>query len=129
MQAKMIDLGVIGSHSRPGVSNDNPYSESLFRTVKYCHRWPSEGFKSLEDARSWVKGFAKWYNNEHRHSRIKFVTPAQRHNGADKAILAKRGELYSKAQEKHPNRWSKSIRNWDEIGNVELNPENKKEAA
>lgn len=129
MQAKMMDMGVIGSRSRPGVSNDNPYSESLFRTVKYCHRWPSEGFKSLEDARAWVKEFAQRYNNEHRHSRIKFVTPVQRHNGEDKAILAKRRELYKKAQEKHPNRWSKDIRNWDEIGDVELNPENKKEAA
>jgi len=129
MQAKMMDMGVIGSRSRPGVSNDNPYSESLFRTVKYCHRWPSEGFKSLEDARSWVKEFSQWYNNEHRHSRIKFVTPEQRHNGIDKVILAKRRELYTKAQEKHPRRWSKNIRNWNEIGNVELNPENKKEAA
>ena len=129
MQAKMNEMGVIGSRSRPGVSNDNPYSESLFRTVKYCRRWPSEGFKNLEEARLWVKGFANWYNNEHRHSRIKFVTPAQRHNGEDKAILAKRRELYSKAQEKHPNRWSKSTRNWDEISEVALNPENKKEAA
>ncbi len=129
MQAKMLDMGVIGSRSRPGVSNDNPYSESLFRTVKYCRRWPSEGFKSLEDARGWVKGFVQWYNNEHRHSRIKFVTPAQRHNGEDKAILAKRRELYRNAQEKKPSRWSKDTRNWEEIGDVELNPEKKKEAA
>ncbi|SUC14480.1 Integrase core domain [Proteus vulgaris] len=129
MQAKMLDMGVIGSRSRPGVSNDNPYSESLFRTVKYSHRWPSEGFKSLEDARAWMKGFAQWYNTEHRHSRIKFVTPAQRHNGEDKAILARRHELYTKAQKKNPNRWSKGIRNWEEIGDVKLNPENKKEAA
>nr|WP_246455048.1 IS3 family transposase [Thalassotalea piscium] len=129
MQAKMLDMGVIGSRSRPGVSNDNPYSESLFRTVKYNHRWPSEGFKSLGDARAWVRGFAQWYNNEHRHSRIKFVTPTQRHRGEDKAILAKRRELYSKAQENNPNRWSKGTRNWDEISEVELNPESKKEAA
>ena len=129
MQAKMVDMGVIGSRSRPGVSNDNPYSESLFRTVKYSHRWPSEGFKSLDDARAWVKSFVQWYNHEHRHSRIKFVTPAQRHKGEDKAILAKRRELYTKAKEKHPNRWSKSIRNWDEIGDVALNPEKKTKAA
>ncbi|CAH9066931.1 IS3 family transposase ISSba15 [Pseudoalteromonas sp. CIP111854] len=75
MQTKMIDMGVIGSRRRPGVSNDNPYSQSLFRTVKYCHRRPIEGFKSLEDVRSWVKDFSKWYNNEHRHNGIKFVTP------------------------------------------------------
>lgn len=129
MQAKMIEMGVIGSRSRPCVSNDNPYSESLFRTVKYCHRWPSEGFKSLDDARAWVNEFTQWYNTEHRHSRIKFVTPEQRHNGEDKAILLKRCELYKQAQQKRPDRWSKGTRNWDQIGEVTLNPENKKEAA
>lgn len=129
MQAKMGEMGVIGSRSRPGVSNDNPYSESLFRTVKYCRRWPSEGFKSLKDARAWVKDFVQWYNNEHRHSRIRFVTPAQRHNGEDKAILAKRRELYRKAREAKPNRWANGTRNWDEISEVELNPEKKKVAA
>ena len=87
MQAKMHDLGVISSGTRPRVSNDNPYSESLFRTVKYCPRWPSEGFNSLDGARKWVKGFVYWYNNEHRHSRIKFVTPNQRHQGLDIEIL------------------------------------------
>ncbi|WP_259386273.1 IS3 family transposase [Pseudoalteromonas sp. MSK9-3] len=129
MQAKMLEMGIIGSRSRPGVSNDNPYSGSLFRTIKYSHRWPSEGFKHLEDARSWVKGFTNWYNNTHRHSRIKFVTPGQRHSGEDRAILAKRRELYKKAQEKNANRWSKHTRNWDEISDVELNPENKREVA
>ena len=129
MQAKMIDMGVIGSRSRPGVSNDNPYSESLFRTVKYCRRWPSEGFKTLEEARVWVKEFVHWYNTEHRHSRIKFVTPEQRHKGDDHVILAKRAELYSKAKGTNPNRWSGETRNWDQIGAVELNPESKKEAA
>ena len=90
MRAKMYDLGVVTSRSRPRVSNDNPYSESLFRTVKYHPRWPSEGFKSLDEARKWVKEFVYWYNNEHRHSRIKFVTPCQRHDGLDVEILAKR---------------------------------------
>lgn len=120
MQAKMIDMGVIGSRSRPGVSNDNPYSESLFRTVKYNHRWSSEGFKSLEDARAWVKDFTQWYNNEHRHSHIKFVTPMQRHNGEDKAILAKRCELYQKAQERNPKRARKEpkmlVKEYQELG-------------
>lgn len=129
MQAKMLDMGVIGSRSRPGVSNDNPYSESLFRTVKYCRRWPSEGFKDLDEVRGWVKGFADWYNNEHRHSRIKFVTPTQRHNGEDKAILAKRHQLYVKARDNNRIRWSKGTRNWDEITDVALNPEKKKQAA
>jgi len=71
----MYDLSVLASLSRPGVSNDNPYIEYLFRTVKYCPQWPSEGFKSLEFARQCVKEFVQWYNHEHRYSRIKFVTP------------------------------------------------------
>ncbi|MFC5077346.1 IS3 family transposase [Vibrio thalassae] len=129
MQAKMLEMGVIGSRSRPGVSNDNPYSESLFRTVKYCRRWPSEGFKSLDEARAWVRDFVYWYNNEHRHSRIKFVTPVQRHNGEDSTILAKRKELYKQARAANPQRWSNESRNWDEVGEVKLNPERQKEAA
>lgn len=129
MQAKMIDMGVIGSRSRPGVSNDNPYSESLFRTVKYCHRWPSEGFVNIDEARVWVRDFTEWYNTEHRHSRIKFVTPEQRHTGKDKEILAKRRDVYTKARKVKPERWSQDTRNWDQIKLVELNPENKKVAA
>jgi putative transposase len=129
MQAKMLEMGVIGSRSRPGVSNDNPYSESLFRTVKYCRRWPSEGFKTLEETRIWIKEFVSWYNTEHRHSRIRFVTPEQRHKGEDQAILTKRAELYAKAREMNPNRWSGETRNWEQVGDVELNSENKREAA
>ena len=72
---KMHDLGVTPSRGRPRVSNDNPYSESLFRTLKYCPQWPSDGFASLEAAREWVRDFMAWYNEEHRHSRIRFVTP------------------------------------------------------
>jgi len=129
LQAKMHDLGVISSRSRPRVSNDNPYSESLFRTVKYCPRWPSEGFNSLEGARQWVKGFVYWYNNEHRHSRIKFVTPNQRHQGLDIGILESRKVLYQEKRNEHPARWSGEVRNWKPEGPVELNPEQNKEAA
>lgn len=78
---KMHDLGVTPSRGRPRVSNDNPYSESLFRTLKYCPQWPSDGFASLEAAREWVRDFMAWYNEEHRHSRIRFVTPNERHRG------------------------------------------------
>lgn len=129
MHSKMVDLGVISSRSRPRVSNDNAYSESLFRTVKYYPRWPSEGFDSLEGARVWVKSFATWYNTEHRHSRIKFVTPEQRHTGDDIEILLRREELYEEQKKQNPLRWSTGTRNWGYIREVELNPEQNKEAA
>lgn len=129
MQSKMYDLGVAGSRSRPRVSNDNPYSESLFRTVKYHPRWPSEGFESLEKARAWVKFFVEWYNNEHRHSRIKFVTPVQRHNGDDIEILKRREKLYHEKKTQNPQRWAANTRNWEHIKEVELNPEQNKQAA
>lgn len=129
MHSKMYDLGVISSRSRPRVSNDNAYSESLFRTVKYSPRWPSEGFESLEDARLWVKSFTIWYNTEHRHSRIKFVTPEQRHNRDDVAILLRREKLYEEQKKSNPLRWSTDIRNWGHIKEVELNPEQNREAA
>jgi transposase InsO family protein len=123
MQAKMHDLGIAGSRSRPSVSNDNPYSESLFRTVKYHPRWPSEGFTDIEHARKWTLRFVTWYNYEHRHSGIKFVTPHQRHIGEDVEILEKRQVLYRNKREENPNRWSGSARNWKPAGNVLLNPD------
>ena len=79
LRIKPDELGLRTSYSRPRVSNDNAYSESLFRTTKYRHDFPLDGFKSIEDAREWVLGFVRWYNNEHRHSTIKFVTSSQRH--------------------------------------------------
>jgi transposase InsO family protein len=127
MQAKMCDLGIAGSRSRPSVSNDNPYSESLFRTVKYNPRWPSEGFTDLKHARTWTLRFVNWYNNEHRHSGIKFVTPHQRHTGEDIEILAKRQALYKTKREENPGRWSGNSRNWQPAGNVLLNPDENNE--
>lgn len=121
--SKMHDLGITPSRGRPRVSNDNPYSESLFRTLKYCPQWPSSGFASLEAARSWVRDFMHWYNHEHRHSRIRFVTPAERHGGRDHQILARRHELYEKARQANPQRWSGRSRNWEPIGTVLLNPD------
>ncbi len=129
MRAKMQDLGIVNSYSRPGVSNDNAYSESLFKTVKYSRQWPSEGFNDLEEVRQWCQGFVSWYNNEHRHSKINFVTPCERHEGKDEAILQKRHDLYQRQKSKNPSRWSKTTRNWEKAGDVELNPVNKKEAA
>ena len=94
LRIKLDELGLRTSYSRPRVSNDNAYSESLFRTTKYRHDFPLDGFESIEDAREWVLGFVRWYNNEHRHSTIKFVTSSQRHDGRDIAILAAREVVY-----------------------------------
>jgi len=116
-------LGVTPSYSRPHVSDDNPYSESLFRTLKYRPEYPTKPFASLEAAIRWVEGFVAWYNTEHRHSSIKFVTPEERHNGEDEEILAYRRKVYEAAKKKHPNRWSGKTRNWDPIKEVYLNPE------
>jgi len=123
MQVKLYDLGITPSHSRPRVSNDNPYSESLFRTLKYCPQWPSSGFETLEAARQWVDHFVCWYNQQHRHSAIRFVTPEQRHQGEDTEILQERDRLYAQAKLKHPGRWSGSTRNWSPVEAVYLNPE------
>lgn len=129
MLAKLQDLGVMPSFSRPSVSNDNPYSESLFRTLKYRPEYPERSFTSIADAREWTDGFVSWYNNEHHHSAIRFVTPADRHRGKDIEILQKRHEVYLKAKEKHPERWSGKTRNWAHIDSVSLNKINKPKVA
>jgi putative transposase len=122
MLATLQKLGVIPSFSRPSVSDDNPFSESLFRTMKYTPAYPSKPFDSIDAAREWVHDFVQWYNNEHRHSGIRYVTPSQRHQGEDVAILEKRKEVYQAAKEKNPERWSGQVRNWDPITEVWLNP-------
>ncbi len=93
LRAKMIDLDIAPSYSRPRVSNDNPYSESLFKTVKYHYTFPEDPFPCLNEARAWVEAFVRWYNDEHQHSAIKFVTPNQRHHGLDKALLENRKQV------------------------------------
>ncbi len=123
MLSKMYELGVTPSRGRPRVSNDNPYAEALFRTLKYCPQWPSDGFASLDEARGWVRDFLRWYNAEHRHSRIRFVTPNERHKGLDKGILQRRHALYQQAKQQRPERWSGMTRNWSQVGAVALNPE------
>ena len=127
--ATLQELGVMPSFSRPSVSNDNPYSESLFRTLKYRPEYPEKAFNDLATVRAWVKGFVHWYNNEHLHSAIKFVTPEQRHKGEDKEILVKRKCVYQQAKSRHPERWSGAIRNWDQVDEVFLNPEKQKKVA
>lgn len=122
---KLHELGVGSSHSRPRVSNDNAFIESMFRTLKYSPRWPSEGFDSLDAARTWANEFMAWYNNEHKHSALKFVTPAQRHRGEDVAILKNRHKVYQKAKAANPNRWSGKTRDWTRENMMTLNPEKK----
>lgn len=126
MLATLQGLGVVPSFSRPSVSNDNPYSESLFRTLKYRPEYPERSFTGLASAREWVEGFVHWYNNEHLHSAIRFVTPSQRHAGDDIVILAKRQQVYKDAKQRTPERWSGDIRNWEPITEVYLNPEKQK---
>ena len=116
-------LGIEPSYSRPRVSNDNAYAESLFRTAKYRPEFPASGFTDLQAARAWATQFVHWYNDEHRHSGIRYVTPTQRHAGEDQAILAARHELYVTARECHPRRWSRQTRNWTALETVALNPE------
>ena len=122
MLATLQKLGVVPSFSRPSVSNDNAYSESLFHTLKYAPSFPNQPFQSLEAARAWVHEFVQWYNQHHRHSAIRYVTPNQRHEGQDHAILEQRKKVYAAARARHPARWSGAIRNWNRIDNVWLNP-------
>ena len=121
--ATLHNLGVTPSFSRPSVSNDNPYSESLFRTMKYRPEYPSRPFETIAQAQSWVDQFVFWYNTRHLHSSIRFVTPDDRHYGREPSILAHRQKVYAKARRRNPKRWSKAIRNWDPVKYVWLNPE------
>ena len=123
MRMKAYELGVVSSYSRPRVSNDNPFAESLFKTCKYRPNWPTEGFKSVEAARTWVLTFTRWYNDEHKHSQLNFVTPNQRHTGEDKEILAKRHETMQRAKAQNPIRWgSQEVRDCEPVGPTTLNP-------
>lgn len=123
MLATLQALGIVPSFSRPQVRDDNPYSEALFRTVKYRPEYPTRGFASLDGARAWVHWFVTWYNTEHRHSAIRYVTPEQRHSGEEKEILRRRRALYARTRAVRPERWSGAIRNWTPIEEVRLNPD------
>lgn len=116
-------LGIKPSYSRPRVSDDNPFVESLFRTAKYRPEFPATGFADLAAARQWASRFVHWYNHEHRHSGIGYVSPAQRHDGRDHENLARRHALYLQARQRNPRRWSRQTRNWSRIDVVTLNPE------
>ncbi len=122
MLSTLQRLGVVPSFSRPAVSNDNPYSESLFSTLKGHPGFPDHPFEHLDEARAWAHLFEQWYDAEHRHSGLKFVTPDQRHRGEDIALLARRHALYQAAKAHHPERWSGATRNWEPATTVLLNP-------
>jgi putative transposase len=120
--ATLHRLGVLASFSRPRVSDDNPYAEALFRSLKYRPGYPRKPFETIDAARAWVAGFVAWYNTEHLHSAIRYVTPDERHAQIDAGILAKRHGLYRAACARTPRRWTRHTRNWTPIGAVALNP-------
>lgn len=124
MLSTLQRLGIVPSFSRPRVSNDNPFSESTFRTMKYRPDYPIKPFASLTEAREWSSGFVTWYNDEHKHSSLKFVTPSQRHYGQAKKCLNQRDDLMKQAKARTPERWGKrSTRDWSLKDEVWLNPE------
>lgn len=128
LRATLERLGVTPSYSRPRVSNDNPYSESLFKTLKYTVGYPRQ-FRSLEEARAWVERFVRWYNHEHIHSGIGHVSPNQRMTGEDIEIFKNRNETYQKAYMDHPERWSGKLKQWEYKTEVILKKGNYKKAS
>ena len=128
MLATLQRLGVVASFSRPSVSDDNAFAESLFRTLKYRPGYPKVPFATLGDAQRWVDGFVAWYNHRHLHSGIRFVTPADRHEGKDIALLAARHGVYLEARARNPRRWTRKTRNWSHVDSVRLNQERRSDA-
>lgn len=123
MLATLRWLGITPSFSRPYVSDDNAYVEAIFRTLKYRPATPAR-FDQLADVSAWMTRFVHWYNHEHRHSGIRYVTADQRHRGADVAILAARANLYDRARSRHPERWIGPTRDWSRPSEVRLNHSN-----
>jgi len=123
MKATLDALGITPSYSRPHVSDDNPFSEALFRTLKYRPEYPHDAFGDITEARAWVAAFVDWYNNEHRHSAINYVTPEQRHARRHLKLLLDRTAVYAAARQRHPNRWTGRCRSWTPVEEVHLNPD------
>lgn len=123
MLETLYKLGIVPSRSRARVSNDNAYAESVFKTCKYRPDFPNKGFADIAKAREWVLGFVKWYNQEHKHSGLNFLTPEQRHNGSSDQVFSKRKDVYEAAKKANPERWSRNIRKWELGEKVWLNPE------
>jgi len=100
----LADLGVTKTHSRPYVSNDNPYSESQFKTMKYRPTYP-ERFGSIQDARAWARSFFRWYNHDHHHSALGLMTPAVVHYGQAETVREQRQQVLETAYAAHPERF------------------------
>jgi putative transposase len=128
MLATLQNLGIVPSFSRPSVSDDNPYSESMLRTLKYTPAYPSKPFESIEAARQWVHHFLRWYNDEHRHSAIRYVTPRQRHRSEDNNLPEQRKAVYERARQQNPQRWSGMTRSWNPVEEVWQNPPKENQA-
>ena len=119
----LLDLDVVRTHSRPHVSNDNPYSEAQFKTFKYRPGFP-ERFGSEEDAREHCRDFFHWYNTQHRHSGICMLTPASVHYGHAEAILEQRYTVMMRAYEEHPDRFTHQPKSQSLPGTVWINQPN-----
>ena len=118
----LVDLQVRKSHSRPHVSNDNPFSESQFKTLKYRPGYPKR-FSSLEDARAWARPFFQWYNNEHHHTGLNLLTPAMVHHGLAGEVLIARQQVLDKAYELHRDRFVRRVPNAGKVPEaVWINP-------
>ena len=120
MLSTLQRLGAVPSFSRPRGSDDNPYSEVQFRTLKYHPDYLDHAFPDLVRARAWVKQFARWYNTKHQHSSINFVTPHERHSGIDRDVLTSRDVVYNQAKRRRPNWWTRTTGNWTPVGAVTL---------
>lgn len=113
MRSKLVaqllaDMGITKSHSRPHTSNDNPYSEAQFKTLKYHHTFP-KSFGCIEDAQTFLGGFFSWYNEQHKHSSIGYITPESLHTGNAHEIRKKRCITLQKAYQKHPERFVRGV--------------------
>lgn len=118
MLATLRRLGIVPSFNRRGVSNDNPFAEALFRTLKQRPTYPAGPFPSLVAARAWLAHFVSWYNSKHLHCGIGFVTPDERYYGHDVARLAQRRKVYEQARSAQPARWSRPPRSWAWVESV-----------
>ena len=121
-------LGIIPSFSRPRVSDDNPYIESFFKTTKYQAGYP-KCFHSLKESREWFSNFIHWYNYEHKHSNLQYVTPMEKRKGKHIGIFENRNSVLEKAKLNHPERWGSRNTKQYEVRKVEvLNPDERKSA-